>query len=58
MHGLHLKPEGEDSECFCGDICKMEVSDYYKTLRQKFWVCNNLTYDPEPGDTEVPYNLF
>jgi hypothetical protein len=32
MHGLHLKPEGEDPECFCGDIYKMEVSGDYKTL--------------------------
>jgi hypothetical protein len=21
-------------------------------------MCNNLTYDPEPGDTEVPYDHF
>jgi hypothetical protein len=32
MHRLHLKLEGEKSECFCGAICKMEVSDDYKTL--------------------------
>jgi hypothetical protein len=32
MHELHLKPEGEDPECFFGDICKMEVSGDYKTL--------------------------
>jgi hypothetical protein len=32
MRGLHPKPEDEDSECFCCDICKMEVSDDYKTL--------------------------
>jgi hypothetical protein len=24
--GLHLKPEGEPPECFCGDACKMQVS--------------------------------
>jgi hypothetical protein len=32
MHGLHMKLEGEDPECYCGDVCKMEVSDDYKTL--------------------------
>jgi hypothetical protein len=26
------------------------------TLWQRFWMCNNLTYDPEPGDTEVQNN--
>jgi hypothetical protein len=32
MHELHLKPNGEDPECFCGDTCKMEVSGDYRTL--------------------------
>ena len=58
MRGLHPKPEGEDPECFCGDVCKMEVSGDYKTLWQRFWMCNNLAYDPEPGDTEVPYEFY
>jgi hypothetical protein len=26
MAALHLKPEGEEPECYCDDICKMEVS--------------------------------
>jgi hypothetical protein len=26
MSGLHMKPEGEPPECFCGDVCKMHVS--------------------------------
>jgi hypothetical protein len=58
MRGLHPKPEGEEPECFCGDVCKMEVSGDYKTLWQRFWMCNNLTYDPEPGNTKVPYNIY
>jgi hypothetical protein len=53
MAALHPKPEGEEPECYCGDVCKIEVSDDYETLRQRFWMCNNHTYDPEPGDTEV-----
>jgi hypothetical protein len=37
MPGLHLKPEGEPPECFCGDVCKMQVSgDYYNTLCYNF----------------------
>jgi hypothetical protein len=36
MGGLHPKPEGEDLECYYGDICKMEVSGDYKTLWQRF----------------------
>jgi hypothetical protein len=51
--GLHTKTEGEEPACYCGDVCKMEVSGDYKTLWQRFWICNNLAYDPEPGDTEV-----
>jgi hypothetical protein len=31
-HELHPKSVGEDPECFCGGICKMEVSGDYKTL--------------------------
>jgi hypothetical protein len=53
MPRLHMKPEGEKMECYCGDICKMHVSGDYKTLWQRFWVCNNLAYDPEPGDADV-----
>jgi hypothetical protein len=50
---LHLKPEGEELECYCGDVCKTEISGDYKTLWHRYWMCNNLTYDPELGDTEV-----
>jgi hypothetical protein len=32
MHELHPKPEGEEPECYCGDVRKMEVSGDYKTL--------------------------
>jgi hypothetical protein len=30
--GLHPKSEGEPPECFCGDVCKMQVPGDYKTL--------------------------
>jgi hypothetical protein len=53
MCELYPKLEGEDPECFCADACKMEVSGDFKTLWQRFWMYNNLAYDPEPGDTEV-----
>jgi hypothetical protein len=53
MTALHLKPEGEEPECYCCDVCKMEVSGDYKTLWQRLWMCNNLAYDPKLGDTEV-----
>jgi hypothetical protein len=26
MTALHPKPKGEEPECYCGDICKIEVS--------------------------------
>jgi hypothetical protein len=56
MAALHPKPEGKEPECYCGDVCKMEVSCDYNTLWQRFWICNNLTYDPEPCDTGVQNN--
>jgi hypothetical protein len=56
MAVLHPKLDGEELECYCGDVCKMEVSGVYKTLWQRFWMCNNLAYDPESGDTEVRNN--
>jgi hypothetical protein len=56
MPGLHSKPEGEEPDCYCGDVCKIELSGDYKSLWQRFWMCNNLTYDPELGDTEVQNN--
>jgi hypothetical protein len=51
--GLNSKLDGEPPECFCGDVYKMQVSGDYKTLWQGFWMCDNLAYDLEPGDTEV-----
>jgi hypothetical protein len=36
MPGLYPKPEGEKLECYCGGVCKMEVSGDYKTLWQRF----------------------
>jgi hypothetical protein len=56
MPKFHPKLEGEPLECFCGDVCKMQVSGDYKTLWQWFWMCDNLAYDPEPGDMEVRTN--
>jgi hypothetical protein len=56
MSVLHLKPEDEEPKCYCGDVCKMEVSDDCKTLWQWFWMLNNLAYDPEPGNTVVQNN--
>jgi hypothetical protein len=56
MTALHPKPEGEEPECYCDDVCKMEALGDYKTLCQRFWMCNNLAYDPEPDDTEVRNN--
>jgi hypothetical protein len=53
MPELHLKPDGKESECYYGDLCKMQVSGDYKTLWQQFWMCNNLAYDLEPDDMGV-----
>jgi hypothetical protein len=50
---LFPKPEGPRLECFCGDTCKMEVSGDYKTLGQRYWMCDNLAYDPKLGQQEV-----
>jgi hypothetical protein len=36
MFRLHPKPVGEELECYCGDICKMQLSGDYKTLWQRF----------------------
>jgi hypothetical protein len=58
MRELYPKLEGEEPEYFCGDVCKMEVLDDYKTLWQRYWMCDNLAYDFESGDTEVPYNIY
>jgi hypothetical protein len=32
MPRLHPKQEGEKLECYCGGVCKMQVSGDYKTL--------------------------
>jgi hypothetical protein len=53
MPGLHPKPGGEVPKCYYSDLCKMNVSGDYKTLWQRYWMCDSLTYDLELGDTEV-----
>ena len=55
--GNFSKPEGPHPTCFCGDKCKMNVSAYYKTLWQRYWMCPNFDYDPKPGETEVLYDI-
>jgi hypothetical protein len=32
MTALHLKTDGDELECYCGDVCKMMMSCDYKTL--------------------------
>jgi hypothetical protein len=56
MAALHPKLEGEELECYCSDVCKMEVSGDYKMLWQRSWMCNNLACDPEPSNTEAQNN--
>jgi hypothetical protein len=34
----------------------MQMSGDYRTLWQRFRMCDNLAYDPKPGDTEVRTN--
>jgi hypothetical protein len=58
LDAFHSKPDGESPECFYGDVCKMEVSGDYKTLWQRYWMCDNLANDPKPSDTEVPNNNY
>jgi hypothetical protein len=59
MPELQPKLEGLYLTFFCGDTYKMGVSGNYNTLWQRFWMCENLAYDPEPGDIEVLYmHLF
>ena len=52
------KPNGPHPTCFYGDTCKMDVSADYKTLWERYWMCPNLDYDPEPGQTEVLYESY
>jgi hypothetical protein len=51
LDAFHSKPDGESPECFCGDVCKMEVSGDYKTLWQRYWMCDNLANDPRSQTT-------
>ncbi|WVZ94754.1 hypothetical protein U9M48_040616 [Paspalum notatum var. saurae] len=32
--------------CFCGDPCKMEMSDEEETFRRRYWMCGNWAFDP------------
>jgi hypothetical protein len=36
MLRLHPKEKGLEPKCYCGDVCKMDVSEDYKTTD-----CNN-----------------
>ncbi|WVZ91369.1 hypothetical protein U9M48_037551 [Paspalum notatum var. saurae] len=32
--------------CFCGDPCKLEMSDEDETFRRRYWMCANWAFDP------------
>ncbi|WVZ59269.1 hypothetical protein U9M48_009437 [Paspalum notatum var. saurae] len=32
--------------CFCGDPCKLEMSDEEETFRRRYWMCANWAFDP------------
>jgi len=34
--------------CFCGDPCKVEISEDEETYRQRYWMCSNFVWEPTP----------
>ncbi|OQU78090.1 leucine-rich repeat-containing protein 59-like [Sorghum bicolor] len=34
--------------CFCGDPCKVEISEDEETYRQRYWMCSNFAWEPTP----------
>jgi hypothetical protein len=31
--------------CFCGDPCKVEISEDEETYKQKYWMCSNFAWE-------------
>jgi len=34
--------------CFCGDPCKVDISEDEKTYKQRYWMCSNFAWEPTP----------
>jgi hypothetical protein len=32
--------------CFCGDPCKVEISEDEATYKQRYWMCSNFAWEP------------
>jgi hypothetical protein len=32
--------------CFCGDPCKVDISEDEETYRQRYWMCSNFAWEP------------
>nr|AVY91704.1 hypothetical protein Shy3280Sca011_036 [Saccharum hybrid cultivar SP80-3280] len=32
--------------CFCGDPCKVDISEDEATYKQRYWMCSNFTWEP------------
>jgi hypothetical protein len=32
--------------CFCGDLCKVDISEDEATYKQRYWMCFNFAWEP------------
>ena len=47
LYDLKPVPEGVPRPmCFCGDPCKVDISEDEETYRQRYWMCPNYAWEP------------
>ncbi|CAN6287807.1 unnamed protein product [Urochloa humidicola] len=39
--------------CFCGDPCKVDISEKEETYKQRYWMCANYAFEPTPQQIRI-----
>ncbi|CAN6350029.1 unnamed protein product [Urochloa humidicola] len=39
--------------CFCGDPCKVDISEEEETYKQRYWMCANYAFEPTPQQIRI-----
>ncbi|XP_066355742.1 uncharacterized protein [Miscanthus floridulus] len=39
--------------CYCGDPCRVAISEEEETYKQRYWMCDNYAFDPTPRQIRI-----
>ena len=39
--------------CYCGDPCRVAISEEEETYKQRYWMCDNYAFEPTPRQIRI-----